>query len=737
MSFRSFSHYLWSGGTWLANASAAQKSGYDSTAAERYIFTQDSIAGGPIPFTPAALKSALTLPKYKGYLNASSEAEADNVVNWVRGTEIAGYRARIYDWGSGALVNKLGDIIGSTPTVVSKPAEDYDTVYRDDSYRLFRRAYDKRRIMVYTGANDGGLHAFNGGSYDRNIKTFLNAPSGKVAYGLGAEMWMFIPRNILPHLKWLTDPNYSHVYYVDLKPYVFDAKIFDPSDGVHTGGWGTVLVGGMGFGGGDMTVDTDGNGTRETTMRSSYFILDITNPETAPVLLAEFSDPGLGYSLAAPTAIPMLDCNRKVTGGCTGSWPMDWYLALPSGPHNDSATTPSGIQTSLNGKSDQPAQLYILKLGGTGAPNLPYASSGSTVSAPPAPAPGSPFSIPGGAGPSGAFPKSFLSDVIAVDYDLNFKTDVLYFGSVANTMSSPVSYKGGMHRLVTGESKNTLSWTLNTMLDVGKPVLAAPTAASDGSRIWVYFGTGRLLNAFEDKADTSQQTYFGLKESYDLDDKIKFSNPNLGNLVDVSKVGVENGTGDLYDTTTNTKATVVSTKGNTLAAKTFKGLNYEITEKFSGLDRYNGWKLDFSRSKERNLGQAALLGEVLTYTTYQPSLDVCSAEGESYLFALYYRTGTSFAGSGGQGIIGVTQNASTGGRRMNTRDTSLGAGMATTPNVSTIPPPEPKGPDTGPDGGGDTKAFIQTSTGAIITIDQKNPGTTTSGVVSWRDRDPE
>ena len=74
---------------------------------------------------------------------------------------------------------------------------------------------------------------------------------------LGAEIWAYVPMNLLPHLKWLTDPNYTHVYYVDGKPKVFDAKIFT-ADSDHPGGWGTVLVVGMRFGGGAMTVDTAG-----------------------------------------------------------------------------------------------------------------------------------------------------------------------------------------------------------------------------------------------------------------------------------------------------------------------------------------------------------------------------------------------------------------------------------------------------------------------------------------------
>ena len=69
-------------------------------------------------------------------------------------------------------------------------------------------------------------------------------------------------RNLLPHLYWLTNPEYQHVYYVDLKPKVFDARIFNSSS-IHPNGWGTVLVVGMRLGGGKIGTDKDHDGTSE------------------------------------------------------------------------------------------------------------------------------------------------------------------------------------------------------------------------------------------------------------------------------------------------------------------------------------------------------------------------------------------------------------------------------------------------------------------------------------------
>ena len=115
---------------------------------------------------------------------------------------------------------------------------------------------------------------------------------------------------------------------------------------------------------------------------------------------------------------------------------------------------------------------------------------------------------------------------------------------------------------------------------------------------------------------------------------------------------------------------------------------------------------------------------MLTFTTYVPALDVCAFEGESWLYALYYETGTSYYDP----IIGYTHEEKNGTaniveedeKKSNSR-VSLGGGMALTPNVHT-------GSEEG------SKAFVQTSTGAIETIEQKNPGLSKSGKTSWLER---
>lgn len=736
--------YIWSAGEWLSQVTEANveiQRTYAATTKLRHILT--SINGSSmIPFTAASVRAALGDNAYRGYFRAATIDEANDIIGYIRGDDTKffpdgstprGYRSRLIDWfGDGTPeIWKLGDVVNSTPTVVSTPAEDYDLIYGDSSYQAFRKRYRNRRAVIYAGGNDGGLHAFNGGYYNRTTNRIDKAPpadivgGSKLEYDLGAELWMFVPKNVLPHLKWLTGrtsgedptlapPKYSHVNYVDLKPYIFDAKIFTPDDD-HPQGWGTVLVGGMGFGGGNIGVDTDGNGSDDQVMRSSYFILDITNPEVAPKILREFTDPGLGYAIGTPTAIPLLLCDLKVNCPANTSvattWPMDWYLALPSGPHDDDLPL-----AALNGKSDQYGKIFTLPLGGTStvasaATPLGYAGA---IGAPDA----TPFAIA-----DVNFPYSFFTDVIAVDYDLDFKTDTLYFGSVAHANSDTTAdHTGGMHRLVIGEDSDPADWDMNTFFKTpgNQPVSGSPSVAYDGQRAWVYFGTGRYYSAQLDKGNKAQQSYYGIKESYDDEGVMDLTSPSDGNLVDVSKVWVEKGSGELHLPSGVLFLTATDYAGpddldavTSLDATTFKELNLEMSEKVSGLDTYNGWKLDFDLSGERNLGQAAILGNIVTFTTFVPSEDLCQPEGESFLWAPYYRTGTAYLKS----VIGTRAR---GEETEVTRKISVGAGLASTPNIHS-------GAEAG------STAFVQTSTGAIISVQQENPGVVKSGMISWRE----
>ncbi|WP_392536412.1 pilus assembly protein [Legionella sp. 227] len=152
----------------------------------------------------------------------------------------------------------LGDIIDSQVLYVGPPSAPYTS----SSYLSFAQAQANRTPMVYVGANDGMLHAFNA----------VN----------GQEVFAFIPNGVFNNLVYLTSPlyNLSHRFYVDGSPQSADVQFSDSS-------WHTVLVSSENGGG------------------NSIFGLDITNPinfvsesNLAQKVLWEFTDTdmGLGYS---------------------------------------------------------------------------------------------------------------------------------------------------------------------------------------------------------------------------------------------------------------------------------------------------------------------------------------------------------------------------------------------------------------------------------------------------------
>lgn len=154
----------------------------------------------------------------------------------------------------------LGDLIDSQVTYVGAPND----VYTDASYAQFVTNKKNRSPLLYVGANDGMLHAFNAST--------------------GVEAFAFIPNAVFSNLINLTSTvyNQSHQFFVNGSPQTKDVQFSDSS-------WHTVLVSGENAGG------------------KSLFALDITNPEqlttesaVAAAVLWEFTDTDMGLSFSQP-----------------------------------------------------------------------------------------------------------------------------------------------------------------------------------------------------------------------------------------------------------------------------------------------------------------------------------------------------------------------------------------------------------------------------------------------------
>lgn len=465
------------------------------------------------------------------------------------------------------------------------------------------------------------------------------------------SLWAYVPMNLLPHLKWLKDNNYSHVYYVDGKPRIFDAKIFgdpryDAAD--HPGGWGTVLVAPMRFGGGPMTIDTAGDGlgnphdADDRTMTSAYAIFDITNPEEPPTLLAEIPVPNESFSEVYPTIITVKDKSNYTAEG-------KWYMVFGSGPN--SLSTAATADT---------AKLYVLDLDEIDTP-------GSTVNVTPGCTVG-----PVAANSSidimtcdTGVANMFVGTPVSVDWDQDYKADSLYFGLVGDHNAD----SGKIYRFPLNEDEDAANWTTpSVLLDAGRPIYAAPTPGVDEwGKHWVFFGSGRLF-VRDDELNTELQYLYGVKDPYDPAD-IAGTNIEvlLADMADVSDVTVyTSGTIANGPAATGTLAALENYIDNTADGWY---LQLPLISGTAGID-----------PATRNLSQSSLLGGVLFSSVYQPSVDACSAEGFSRLYGLFYKTGTAYDGPTVFGTELETQ-ADGSTEEVAMPYIELGRGFATAPSI--------------------------------------------------------
>ena len=462
------------------------------------------------------------------WLDEDDPAIANNLINWVRGKEIAGLRNRVVDYdgdnagstakhASGNLeVMRLGDIIHSTPIPVATPIEAFDLLALDITYGVFRAKYVNRRQVVYIGGNDGMIHAFNAGFFDASKKEFKLSLAGETQHPLGTEIWAYVPKNLLPHLQWTSGPTYRHVYYMDQTPRIFHAKIFTP-DTTHPFGWGTVLVAGMRFGGGSdntaIPLDIDGDAVTDATMKSALVILDITDPEQPPEVLAELSPDTLNFTTSFPQ-VAIVGDPIEPGSSSTVSDPNRWFLVFGSGP-----------TTLGDAKSGQTGRLFAYDLEdlASGRASL-LTLDGARVTS-------GPFS--NGAGFAEVTElNTFIGDPVVVDLDVDMKTEAIYFGTVGDADAD----KGSLWRIAAGEDPLPSKWgSAFKLLDANQPFIAQPSVTIDQKfQTWVLAGTGRLyVNA--DKLSTTTQSLYGfIDKNKATGDNNSTLTPTIADLVDTS-----------------------------------------------------------------------------------------------------------------------------------------------------------------------------------------------------------
>jgi len=392
-----------------------------------------------------------SLPSYLGSSNQST-----NLINYIRGTDLTtGARSRSVTQNGVSGVWKLGDIVYSSPSVMQ--AIDYT-----DASKTYN--------VIFVGANDGMLHAFLLGqpinTYSKdpsvvlcNDNKFSIDASGNVVCSdgndkVGSELWAFIPKNSLPYLKYLADPNYDsskHIYFNDLEPFVF--RLYT-QEGVKT-----ILISGMRFGG-CVTPPSDANGAGY----SSYYALDVTDPKN-PKLLWEFSNPALGFSYSGPAII-------KEYNGTANKY----FAVFLSGP------------TCYDGTSSQPLSLFILDL-----------LSGQLLQT---------ITTFGGASYNNAFGGRLFTGGI-VD-NANSLTKAIPFGISYQDANN--NWHGKVFLLNTFENSDYTKWKVVPVtlgMDIGPITAQVATSKCQNIRQYIYFGTGRYFKP-TDGTTSPNENIFGV-----------------------------------------------------------------------------------------------------------------------------------------------------------------------------------------------------------------------------------
>jgi Tfp pilus tip-associated adhesin PilY1 len=642
----------------------------DLSSDPRTIYTGYNSTSGSTPqtFSSATFNStsAWNFLQIPSGTSTYRQSKATLLVNYILGTDVSStsdpdgqtYRSRTVPIGSSSNVWKLGDIVSSTPKLVSNIAlgaynSSSPNGYGDTTYTSFLATTTyKKRGMVFVGANDGMLHAFKLGILKELSGKYLKAEFDDSS-NLGREEWAFIPTGALPYLKYYSDSSYNHLYYVDRTPTLVDASIGIPSScssdyfacTKSASTWRTVLVGGMGLGGASR-ISTGScnvplatvNGVTQpnciispisTGGLSSYFALDVTDPAN-PLYLWEFSGSknsdgtyagDLGASTTGPAIIRL--AYRSASGTKDNTKNGRWFAVFASGP-----TGP--IYSDYHyfmGQSDQNLTLFIVDL----ATGTLVRTIVTTI--------------------ANAFAGSITTNAIDTDKwnSANsgyYSDDAVYIGYVQKDTTLGTWTKGGVLRLTTSDwigpndtnsSTGNPYWNVSTLIDGIGPVTTSVVKLQDRANklLWLYFGTGRYYYSGDDSSTTTTQALYGVKEPC-----YSTSTRTIGSLAPVAGGTVNHIDGTCTDAVPTSSSYLINQSGDT---STSPSTTLSKTA--------SGWYVNLDAAGSNTLSErmisdptASSAGTVY-FTTFVPTLNPCSYGGSTYVWALNYSTGAAPAAS--------------------------------------------------------------------------------------------
>ena len=443
--------------------------------------TDRFIATSTGPGTGTAISFAYTT------LSTAEKAALDSSDGTGSTAATDGLGAKRVDWLSGVRTlegttfrtrsSLLGAIFGSQPGYVGPPNAGYGDAFSAGSpeaaavkadaamsYSVFLSKWASRPPVVYVGANDGMLHAF-----DAQLSSVSGANPGK-------ELWAYVPASVYANLPAQTRlTNFSFTPTVDGSPVTGDV-FFNSKNTVNnsTMGWHTLLVGSLRLGGrGVFGVDiTDPTGA---TLNTSTAVASKVLWEFNSDSVATTGTPAnLGYTFGTPV-IARVAYDNGTTAATIGRW----VVLVPGGyfPDGSTAAAASNTYSSLFVLDAQTGTLLKEIRTPTGAGAV--ASHGLTTPA------------------VGDYDGDQVADVaFAGDLDGNVWRIDLSTATLASTTASQ-----GVSLLFKPATANAQSITTSPRL------LADPTSTN----FIVIFGTGRYLST-ADTSDTTTQALYGIRD---------------------------------------------------------------------------------------------------------------------------------------------------------------------------------------------------------------------------------
>jgi type IV pilus assembly protein PilY1 len=435
------------------------------------------------------------------YLDPSTgfnhDTRARNLINYIRGKDSADLvgspdtRTRTFDDGT---VWKLGDIINSTPVSISKAPDYYHLIYGDESFQAYLDYTENRETVIYVGANDGMLHAFTSWKYNNGQYTQV----ASTTEGLGDELWAYVPQTLLPHLKFLAAPDYAHTFYVDLKPKLFDARIFPTSDRP-PGRLGDHFAGRTEH----TAASTSGPKTTSMAMLPPWkrvtFIpptscMDVTDPREPPLVVGALLR-GSGHEhIVSGRPCRRSQRDQRIPPAARYTWTAgNWMVAFGSGP------------TDYDGSSSQPGYMFVVDLLKTGQP-FP-STDGTGIS--------HDWLFTTGTN------NTLMNSPVAFDKSLTYNVDGIYFGSIADAGSPSLEGKmyqdqhpyGGQlrvfHRISRVHLRRTRPYGPSPPCSIPPaPITASVSLSTDqADNVWAFFGTGRYQST-ADKMPIEPTVFF-------------------------------------------------------------------------------------------------------------------------------------------------------------------------------------------------------------------------------------